>query len=528
MNDGYAIILGIFGVLATACGAESSKTTPPPATDALLDGPALTRRLSMDLRGIPPTLDELVRAEEDGWQSIVDEYLADPLLEERLVHLYAQTWHTRVDVFDIVVLDYGLDDSREYSFERAIGEEPLRLLARVITEDMAWSEVVLADWTMANDTLLSVWPLEPEASATGWQVARYTDGRPPVGVLATNGLWWRYTTTSSNMNRGRAAAISRLLLCEDYFVRPVSFAEADTIGVDTEDAAQSDPYCLACHASLDPVAAALFGFWWLAQYSEIEETTYHPEREALWEHTLGVEPAWYGTPISGLADLGWSVANDSRFTTCAVETLAQGLWQRDVTADDVAELEALRQVLLRADTRIKPLIAAVTATDAYRDPTPRMLAPDQLATSLQATTGFSWTADDRNLLDTDDLGFRQLLGGVDGEAITSPQREPGLTWALATARAAEGAADYAVRIELVEEGPRTLFRDVTLDDRPGEALFIAELNHLHERLLSTPATDEWRTDVSALWTAVEAETDTATAWKALVTVLLRDPAFLSY
>ena len=57
--------------------------------------------------------------------------------------------------------------------------------------------------------------------------ARYTDGRPAAGVLATNGLWWRYTTTDSNMNRTRAAAISRLLLCEDFMARPVSFAGDD-------------------------------------------------------------------------------------------------------------------------------------------------------------------------------------------------------------------------------------------------------------------------------------------------------------
>ena len=45
--------------------------------------------------------------------------------------------------------------------------------------------------------------------ATGWQVSRYTDGRPAAGVLSTNGLWWRYYSTVSNLNRSRAAAISR-------------------------------------------------------------------------------------------------------------------------------------------------------------------------------------------------------------------------------------------------------------------------------------------------------------------------------
>ena len=50
-------------------------------------------------------------------------------------------------------------------------------------------------------------------------MARYQDGRPAAGVLATNGLWWRYRSTASNANRKRANQASRILLCQDYLVR---------------------------------------------------------------------------------------------------------------------------------------------------------------------------------------------------------------------------------------------------------------------------------------------------------------------
>ena len=524
-----AMGLGVFlGACGSKEGAAPAETGGPPAVE-LLHGDALLRRVSFDLRGIPPTPDELDRAEASGWTVVRDEFLDDPMLEERLVHLFSQTWHTRVDVFDIIALDYGLDLEQEYAFERAVGEEPLRMMARVVADDLPWSEVVTADWTMAEDILLSVWPLIPDdPTASGWQVARYTDGRPPVGVLASNGLWWRHTTTTSNMNRGRAAAISRLLLCEDYLVRPVSFSEAEITGSTTEDAAQSDPYCLACHASLDPVAASLFGFWWLSLYSEIEETTYHPERESLWEHFLGVEPAWYGTPISGLPDLGWSVANDSRFYSCAVETLATGLWQRSVSSEDVAMLEELRRRFLLADARIKPLLGAITETVDYQAAKPRMLSHDQLRAALKETTGFVWTDFGRDLMDSDETGYRLLFGGVDGIAITTPQREPGLTWALGVQQAAQGAADHVVRTELEGDGDRRLFAAVSLDDRPGDPAFDAELQHLHRRLFSTEADAEWLAAIGDLWQTVASEGSSATAWRAVVTVMLRDPAFLSY
>ena len=520
-------LLLLAGLLS--CKTDSkSVPEPEPEPTSTLSTAELTRRLSYDLRGIPPTPAELARAESDGAWALRDEFLADPLFEERLVHLFAQTWHTRVDVFDIIPLDYGLDPVLEYDFERAVGEEPLRIVARVVSEDRPWSEVVTADWTMAEDILLSVWPLDADGEGPGWREAHYTDARPSAGVLATNGLWWRYTTTTSNINRARAAAISRLLLCENYLVRPVAFSAADLSDTTTEDAAQNNPYCLACHASLDPVAASLFGFWWLSLYSEIEETTYHPEREALWDQTLGVEPAWYGEPISGLPDLGAAVAGDNRFYAFAVETFAEGLWQRDTTNDDMAELERLRRAFLEAGASPLTLVKAITESDAYAEPTERMLTHDQLRSSLHALTGFRWEIDSRDLLDSDESGFRLLLGGVDGVALTSPQREPGLTWALGVKRASEAAAAHVVAADLLDTRDGVLFSEVDLSHRPGDAAFTRELGSLHQRMYGTEASAEWTTDIEALWSAVESEDGAARAWEAVVSVMLRDPAFLAY
>ena len=506
---------------------------PPDNTDVDLLSMDATwlRRVSLDLRGIPPTVEELDALENDpeAWRSLRDSYLEDARLNERLVHIFAERWHTRVDVFDIEVFDYGLPATLEYQFERAVGEEPLRIMSRVVTEDLPWTEVVLGDWTMADEVLASVWPLSYPTGETGWSVAQYTDGRPGVGVLATNGLWWRYNTDESNMNRRRAAAISKLLLCEDYLVRPVAFSEADTTSEATADAVHSDPYCLACHASLDPVAASLFGFWWLSLYSEIEETTYHPEREALWEQFLGVEPAWYGTPISGLPDLGVSIARDSRFYTCAVETFAEPLWRRETTAEDADLLETLRAQFLRSELSSKMLLSDLTETAPYRDPDPRMLTHDQFNTTIEALTGFKWIFEGFDQLDSDlPRGHRLLLGGVDGEAIRTPQRTPGFTWALVVKRAAEAAASTAVIRELMQEEERIMLLTVTQDDRPGDPAFTQELESLHRRLYSKPADDEWVADMEALWTEVADSNPVTMAWQTVLTVMLRDPLLLTY
>lgn len=502
---------------------------PEPEVSDRLDPVLLARRTSLDLRGILPSEAELdaVEADPDALTGLRREWMGDPHFEDRLVQLLQERWYTRTDTFDITWYDYGLDEDQAYEFARAVGEEPLRLIARVVSEDQPWSEVVTADWTMTDAILAEHWPVE--TAGEGWQPATYTDGRPAAGVLATNGLWWRYTTNTSNMNRGRSAAISRLLLCEDVLSRPVDVSFAGATITDPEAAARTEPACLSCHASLDPVAASLFGFWWLNMYSTVEETRYHPEREQLYED-LGVEPGWYGEPIEGLSELGWAVAQDPRFYRCAVESFAEGYWRRSPGVDDFDTIEAFRADFVADGARPQALIEAILDSDEYAlatsdDPavrTTRMLTPDQLASAVEDLTGFTWTEAGVPLLDEDTHGFRLLAGGVDGSSAFSPQREPGLTWTLVIERLAQGAGDYSAQ-NLGSSGP---LADVAPGSVPGDADFDAALESLHRRMYGTRATKAWTADISALWEEVDANDGEQAAWASVIAVMLRDPAFV--
>lgn len=534
-----------------------SCTTEPPYGDALpqaqvehrqdLDAPRLLRRMSLDLRGVLPSVDELDAVEADPAlvADLRDTWLDDPLLEERLVHLLAERWHTRTDAFDIEHYDYGFEDHEAYAWYRSVGEEPLRLMARVVVEDRSWTEVVTADTTVANELLGAHWPLDYPEGETGWQEVAYTDGRPAAGVLATNGLWWRYSTSAFNQNRGRAAAMTRLLICEDVLSRPVSFADAPNLLSDegTAEAIATEPACVSCHATLEPIAATLYGFFPLEQYNVAEVDTYHPERELQGEADLGVTRAWYGTPVDGLGELGQVIAEDPRFARCAAESFAAALWRREVALDEQAHIDALRDELVLADGRIKPLLRAITQTPAYRagslsddapadlldrERTIRLLPPDVLRSSLEALTGFRWTTGDVPLLDEDSDGVRILAGGVDGEEVQTPQEEPGLTWALVGAELAEGAAAHAVETELVAEEPGVqLFAGLTLDDRPGDTPFDGTLEQLIWQTTATRPDAQRLDELHQLWLAMEADAGAAEAWTALLTLLLRDPEMVT-
>ncbi|MDP2311359.1 MAG: hypothetical protein Q8P41_00525 [Pseudomonadota bacterium] len=534
--------------LLHACAPVDPPAPAVAPTLVSLDAPRLLRRMSLDLRGELPSVAELdaVEADPTRLDALRDAMLEDPRLEARLVELFAERFLTLLDVYEVKHYDYHLGPEDEYRFERAVGEEPLRIMAYAAMHDLPWSEIVTGDWTMADEMLASIWPVTYPEGATGWQVSHYTDGRPAAGVLATNGLWWRYVTNPSNMNRGRAAAIERLFLCEDVLSRPVSFSASVTLATGTDDAIRTNEACIACHSSVDPLAAALFGFYWYTQYNAAEMTTYHPERETLahLDTYLGVEPAWFGTPLAGLADLGTHVAADHRFERCAAESAVEMLWRRSVTTDDFDDVEAIRARFVAGGLSYRSLLADVTDAPAYRagslgaaaddatdarERTERMMTAPLLASSVAGLTGFAWTWSGADQLANDVGGYRTLAGGVDGENVTAPQSDPGLTWALAVKRLAEGAADWSVRTELAG-GPdgEGLLHYVAAEDRPGDAAFTQELDELYWRLYARRADAAWRTSAETLWSAAAEGRDAQGAWIVLVSAMIRDPDFVGY
>jgi len=519
-------------VALLACATSTEPVDPR----VELDAPRLLRRMSLDLRGVLPTESELDQVEADPTQlaTLRDGFLEDPRLEERLVLLLAERWLTRVDDFELGPTDFHLDTDQEFALEKAVGEEPLRLMARVAVEDRPWTDTLTDETTVANELLGSIWPLDYPEGGTGWQAVRYTDGRPAVGVLATNGFWWRYVTNTSNMNRGRAAAVARLLVCQDILARPVSLEGASTLvdGLGIEEAIRTTPACVACHASVDPLASTLFGWWTVISYNPEELGNYHPEREMLGFDYLGVAPAWYGRPLGGLVDLGVAIAEDGRFPACAAETAAELLWRRPVTDADFDRVDGLRRDFLSSDLRYKQLLRAVTETPEYRvgsfvegtadaqlddEVTRRLLPPEVMAMAVEDLFGFRWSWGGYGQLENGDPGYRTLLGGVDGYETTRAQQDPGVTWAVGMERYAQLAATYAVAQGAVEVGAAV-----------GEPAWEDEVRRLHWRLYAERPDDAALARASDFWVAVEARAGAEEAWTRLLSGMLRDARFVGY
>ena len=547
----------LLAVWLLGCGSPSlgpleKVAGPPPVVDSgTPDSPAFIgdrpelrdplrffRRASLDLTGHLPSPAQLDALHADP--TTLDAHLADlhahAGLEERMVHVLDEQWHLRFEALPVGPSDYGFDPELRYALARNMGEEPLRMMARVVSDDRSWDTIVQTDTTMATPLLTRVWPMEPVGVPEGeWAPTRWTDHRPAVGVLASNGFWWRYDTTAFNYNRTRAAAIARLVLCNDYLEFDIEFESPSLTDAEgTEEAIRTNASCVACHQTLDPLSSLFFGFWAYDLYDPLELSRYHPEREPLGPEYLQVDPAWFGTPVNSLSDLATVVPADRRFPACAVQTFSTAMWRRPTTEDDSTVQESLLAEFEANDRRVWSLLMALTRTRAYvgdlaaeppDDARPRLLGPQQLARVLDQTLGFDWHHNGENQLDNDLTGLRVTLGGVDGEEVTAPKASPDANLALAWRAVSQAAGRHA--LDTLNTGDNPLLPGVTTDSTPDDPAFRDALAHAWLWLTATEATSQQLDDLTELW-RVAGATHPREGWVAVVSALLQDPLVVTY
>ncbi|MEM6930841.1 MAG: hypothetical protein AAF602_28160, partial [Myxococcota bacterium] len=260
--------------------------------------------------------------------------------------------------------------------------------------------------------------------------------------------------------------------------------------------------------------------------------TYEPNGERDWVRYTGRPPGYYGTPGDGLVNLGVQIASDERFVRCGVERVYRGMLGRDAELSDDGAIAEHRDAFVSAELDIKALVRSVLDDPRWRgtrvpsayggQPEPvelKTVTPDQLSSDLFALTGYRMTFDDRDALRLD-IGLRSVAGGSDqGDA-----ELPSTGLALVHRRLAEAAA--VALVDGVVTGGSLAGSLPGFQQAPtGEEL--AEL------VLATssqviPADGPEVAALTELWTDAETLSDPPTAWKALLTGLLSDPARLVY
>jgi len=533
-------------LLATSCTQRTVLEIESVQEHRMSDAQYL-RRLSLDLRGRVPTIEEWAIFDGDAPQPMIEHFLSDEGFGQRVRAMYAPIYRTVTDQYALTGSDFQLDD--EIAFRRSIGEEPLRLLSHVAEHDLPWTAIVTADYTMANSLLGAIFPVDyDETSAQEWQPVPYVDGRPMAGVLSSNALWWRFGSTNTNANRMRANVVSTILLCNNYLSRPISF-ERDSNLLDEEgvqDAIHNDPACVNCHRTLDPLAAHFFGFWNVVPDSWIELSQYHADRERYWQTYLEVPPEYFGQPSAGFADLGFLIASDSRFPNCATEQMTSALLQQSLDFSNSVDLLPHREAFLASGLKMKALISSIVQSEAYRAgkwndggsvQNKKLLSLDQLVSSVESLTGYRWTYGEYDMFDNDIVGLRSLAGGIDGRSAGQEARVPNATMILVQGLLAEQAAAYRIQQEMEQEqSERPFFSYVDLSQNlDADDATLSDAREQVQHLFRVILTQDVETDgveVDALldlWRDIYSLTeDTVEAWTVVTTALLRDPNYLLY
>ncbi|TVQ92516.1 MAG: DUF1585 domain-containing protein [Deltaproteobacteria bacterium] len=560
--------LALAAALALGLTASCGEPGASPSAEEPEDGLTLLSprrqliRLSVDLRGVHPSASSLDFIEEhpEAYESFVDRYLYDPRFVDRMEEIWNYSIRTRNGSTYFNPAEAGMRGMDRDRIADSIGDEPLKLISHVIENDLPFSEVLTADYSMADPIVARMWGLPYPEGESGWQVTAYDDGRPLAGVLSSTTLWQRYPSAGVNSNRHRANTVSRVFLCDDQLSRPVSFSrtQIDTLtSGDPEDVIQTTQACQSCHSTLDSFSSHFFGFWWEVEGGLFEQTTYRPEDEPLWRYQMGthVSPAYFGVPTSDLREMAHQLAQDPRFVQCATDTLFAGLSQRNLSDIDRDERFAHRRAFEDSGLIVREMVRSIVTSRPYRAeradapelqhlPVLKTVTPAQLEGIIAAKTGYRWTIRGRPVLARNIGGVGVLAGGTDGDYVTAPNYDPSVGLALVQERLAQAAGWHVASHDLARDRAEDpiLLRYVSRDDRPEthRDAFKAQIEQLYFEVLGVPLDAPLDDDgepieapeveeLIAMWKQLYSlDARPESAWAGVVSVVLRDPMLIFY
>jgi hypothetical protein len=157
-------------LLLVACGGgDAPRTSVDAAVDAVLSPRAQLIRLSLDLRGVRPTEAELTAVDADpaAYDGYVDAWLRDPRFGDQVEDLYNPVLRTRTANTYEDPAEAGID-APSWEVAASVGSEPLKLIRHVVEQDRPFTEILTADYTLADPIVAAYWGL-PHSGASAWE-----------------------------------------------------------------------------------------------------------------------------------------------------------------------------------------------------------------------------------------------------------------------------------------------------------------------------------------------------------------------
>lgn len=528
------------------CGGQTRELVP--AHVALANPTQTLRRTTLHFAGRLPTAAEQEKVAKGGLPALDEVLVAmmkEPVFLDRLTELFNDVFLTDkyLSGRDALNLLNGteyrraaelrdvwndLPSDRRVAYNQAVAREPLRLVRWVVENDLPFTEILNADYTVVDDELAEIYGIED--GKTGLRTAKVTTATgtaiPHAGVLTTPVFLNRYPTTPTNRSRGRARVLLKTFLATDILKiadRPIDITQITA----KDNPTLNHEACVVCHRIMDPIAGAFRG------WDERDYELFRPDRP--WHDDM-LHPGFgkvdlpsdqYGSAVQWVAQ---QMAVDVRFDLAVVyiawravsgrELLPYPMptdpdFQARLSAWETQEafLQQARQAFVDGGRRFRPLLRHLLLSEPMRavrapgvDATElvalealgaaRLASPEVLNRKIAATTGVPWRmtydwANPRDWLASN--GFRLLYGGIDSDSVVERTATiNGVMSNLATRMAGEVAC-LAVPYDLSKpQEERVLFPFVRLEEVPESAghevpgaLANARRNivYLHDRLL---------------------------------------------
>ncbi|MGD8318017.1 MAG: hypothetical protein PVH21_13605 [Myxococcales bacterium] len=287
--------LGVFGcksdpTLFSGCSTQNLDVCPQSEGFAnpyegqldLLSWTETLRKASLELAGTLPTERQQQMTAEHGQlglEASLAEIMRDDRFLDRVMELYNDHFLTdkylgRENAIDLLDEDvypnlrwfekrYPNDDQKAELTNDSLAREPLELIAHVVKNERPFTEILTANYTMANGySALSLVGLPDVPVGVGENPESFREvqipGIPHAGILTSAMFLNRFPTSDTNINRHRSRMAYWFFLDIDinqFGSRPVD-ASADF----GENPTLTNPNCTVCHTTMDPVAG-LFMNW---------------------------------------------------------------------------------------------------------------------------------------------------------------------------------------------------------------------------------------------------------------------------
>ena len=306
---------------------EGGTSTVGPSPTTLFDGVTMAepektlRRAALIFAGRLPTQTELEAVSDGDISSLrraIRNLMEGPGFHEFLIRVSNDRLltdrHLDIDLFDLstqrffvdlaetqlalvtAAIDRGyrvLDPTYQLwrtALRYGLARAPLELIAYVVENDLPYTEILTADYIMANPTVARAYgaatqfdnPDDPEEFKPSRIVSYYRNDAskvstfvnegvlrgqrivnpgnlstdyPHAGVLNTTVFLRRYPTTATNRNRARSRWTYYHFLGVDIEKSASRTTDADALA-DTNNPTMNNPACTVCHRVMDPVAGA--------------------------------------------------------------------------------------------------------------------------------------------------------------------------------------------------------------------------------------------------------------------------------